>query len=66
MDITGNWYEDIQKTDSNNYSYTEIFIDDESFYMYSAVAVFSGHLDYIVENNILYYMFSENTKKAKG
>jgi hypothetical protein len=38
MDITGNWHEDIQKTDSNNYSYTEIFINDESFYMYSAVA----------------------------
>lgn len=66
MDITGNWHEDIKKTDSNNYSYTEIFINDESFYMYSAVAVFSGHIDYIIENNIFYYVFSDNVKKKQG
>jgi hypothetical protein len=66
MDITGNWYEDIQKTDSNNYSYTEIFIDDESFNIYHAVAGFSGHIDYIIENNIFYYVFLDNVKKEQG
>ena len=66
IDITGNWYEDIQKTDSNNYSYTEIFIDDESFNIYHAVAGFSGHIDYIIENNIFYHVFSDNVKKEQG
>ena len=65
MDITGNWYADTQKKDIDNY-YIEIFIDDESFNIYHAVAGFSGHIDYIIENNIFYHVFSDNVKKEQG
>ena len=65
MYITGNWYADTQKKDIDNY-YIEIFIDDESFNIYHAVAGFSGHIDYIIENNIFYYVFSDNVKKEQG
>jgi hypothetical protein len=68
IDITGNWYEDLKKSNAStgSYSYVEIFIDDESFYMYYDVAGFGSHLDYVIENNIFYYVFSDTIKKKKG
>jgi hypothetical protein len=64
IDIEGNWYEDIKKTKADNYA--EIFIDHESFSIYHELAGFSGSIDYVIENNILYHLFTNKAKKKQG
>lgn len=65
IDITGNWYEDII-TNADNYHYSEIFIDNESFSFYNELAGFSGSIDYVIEHNIVYFLSGNNFKKKKG
>ena len=65
IDITGNWYEDII-TNADNYHYAEIFIDNESFSIYHELSGFSGSIDYVIENNIVYHLSGNNIKKKQG
>jgi len=64
IDITGNWYNDTEKVEVSYY--VEIFIDDESFNIYNEYSGFGGHIDYTMENNILYYIVNDTEKEEKG
>jgi hypothetical protein len=63
VDITGNWYNDTKKVKVNYY--VEVFIDDEAFNVYNEYSGFAGHKDYIIENNLFYYVSQDTLKEKK-
>jgi hypothetical protein len=62
MDITGNWFNYSTRNTENLY-YLEIFIGDKAFHFYDEFSGFKKSQEYIIIDNILYFVNHDNTKE---